>query len=230
MGFTTITKTDSYVINSDGEALKATLYYKEPCTGTLTVSVPEILFTTSATFPFSSGDGLYSIAITQSNNQIVNRELAHFPDLITTIVKGVKEIIGGCECKECPDCEEEDLDGLKTYTITLSRMLMLYSMSMNQITWTDLINVFANTKPSVVCNISGMITNSVQAEIYLGRRPGDLNDSKFIIGYFYAVLYYSFLKALGDDTNVDLLFTSDKILPILKKLGIDILGIKNNIG
>lgn len=167
------------------------------------------------TLPFNVIDGIYSITLTDGDQEVVINNIIYYKNLLDKIIENAEYVLCEChkcdECKECVDCELN--------LVLLVQILSYYIMTKDQ--YQDKLTLVID---SVRCTVDDKILYSLMNKMIYGNE-----DVKHLylqlVALFYVVFYSEdFSSAINeeDELYVTEKYNFTKVIKCINKLGINI--------
>lgn len=198
-----------------GNDISVTVYIETFCNSDEWIEfLEEQLVTTTYTFTLPA-DNFYRITVTDEEELLENYDITIYNNFLTSLIEDIGDVLCGCECKGCDDCDE------KKYGSVFSKLLTYNIINNNQ--------YFTNleiTNDCVKCNILEFSKCILTNEAILGTSDNKVLI-KELIAYYYLVYYYTDLSLSDNSSSITELYNYTNIIKCINKLNIDINCIKD---
>jgi hypothetical protein len=221
MGYTIIRNDNTFTITKTGvNDIYVTVFTQTFCgSNQWEVIIPEQSTDNELTITLPNQDNLYKIFITdkQSVNDYINVSI--YKQFLQSFVESVNDLLCGCPCEECNDCDKKDKD----YSSTLLKLLAYNTI--NEAVYNEYLTA---TNHCIKCSILDANQCILTHETITGNSDNTLL-MKQLIAYYYLVFYYTDLKLNNNSSNVTTLYNYNNIIKCVRRLGVDEMCIKNTI-
>ena len=165
-----------------------------------------------SSFTLPSNEGLFKLILTNKAGKTEEIFIPQYEVLLTSLIEDVDNILCGCECADCPDCDGENEDVLS---------VVLKLLAFNTLNRDKYANNLASTSRCVECDILDISKCNLLQENVIGN----INNTallKKLVAYYYLVFYYTDLYLSRDETATKSIYNFSKIFPCVKKYNLDI--------
>lgn len=208
------------IINTSANTLYVTVYVETYCgSEEWQEIIPEQTINTTLSITIPNRDNLYKLFITDKISLNDELKVPIYGKLLISFIEDVKYVLCGCPCENCEDCNKNKKD----YLFSLVKMFAYNSI--NESLYNEYLT---STNDCIRCNILDINQCILLNETILGNSDNTLL-MKQIIAYYYLVFYFVDLKINNNSETVTELYQYNEIVKCIKKLGIDINCIKENI-
>jgi hypothetical protein len=221
MGYTITRNNNIFTITKTGNnAIYVTIYTQTSCdSNQWSVLIPEQFTNDSLIITLPNKDGLYRIFITDNQGFNETLNIPIYTSILKSYIEDVKYVLCGCPCENCKDCDKQEKDYLS----------VLIKMFAYNIINEGLYNQYLTaTNDCIKCNILDANQCILLNESILGD-SSNTELMKQIIAYYYLVFYFTDLKLNNNSQTITNTYQYNEILKCIKKLGININCITNNI-
>lgn len=199
------------------------VYKQDSCLNDTFVEVIPLQTTsTSIDVTLSKGDGVYKFVISSlvgRDVESVDILIPYYDGMLVSLIQDIDNILCGCECKTCDDCNDTD----KNLSTVLLKLISYYTITSNYYS-AFLDAAFKCLKCSIVDANECIILN----EKVVGNSDNTML-LKRIVALYYLAFYFAEFKSTTDTNYINTKFNYEKIKKCINALGIDIQCILDNI-
>mgnify|MGYP000610318492 CR=1 FL=1 len=173
-----------------------------------------------------TGDGEYQVLLTNSSDEESTVVIKHYLELQTSFIEDVYSVLCQCECG-CKDCTELDIDEFKALLMTQAKIETFKRLTNPRyVAYLDAAYQLTN------CLIKEDVTCIITEECVKGSSIYNEHLTKKLIALDYLAIYLAELnEACLNDSKAYIRekFKTAKILCCIKKLGINVNEIEDNL-
>jgi|688.fasta_scaffold00217_17 hypothetical protein len=221
MNYTILRENNLFTITNTGvDLIYITVYVQTFCgSNQWDILIPEQSTDDVLQITLPNKDNLYKIVISDKKNSTETIYVSIYSEFLKSFVDSVNNILCGCPCEECDDCDKKEKDYLSAITKLLSYNIINNGIYNQYLTATN---------DCIKCNILDSNQCVLMKETILGNADNTLL-MKQLIAYYYLVFYYTDLSLNNGSNIVTEKYNFNNIVKCIKKLGLDIDCIKDAI-